>query len=373
MAKLARSAGAPSGQTTQQTTARPPSRAAAAAAHQGRPAPAQGAASAHPDEAPPHGEPATATQAPAAETAPARVVSGARAAAPAQTGRAVAAPAVHLPATREDEFGAVPAFAQADAGMGMENIRHEDIATPRIKLIQSVSPELQAFDGLKAGQFLHSMAEFSLGDEFIGVPIYMERSHILWRPRKAGGGLLARAGNDGRWNITNGEFNVQLDNGRPATWKMARTVAESGLGLWGSSDPTDNRSPPAATQMYNFVLAFPDYPDIIPAIITFQRAGIKEGRNFNGKLKTLAATRAMFGLRFKFSSTVARNTANQEYHAVQVTGDQAVTDPEEYARYKAMYMSFKDMGLSDRAIEGLQDADDAPTDGVGGGEGQPSF
>src|SRR5262245_24380694 len=69
----------------------------------------------------------------------------------------------------------VPAWMRSDAGMGMENIGREDVDTPRMKLMQALSPELETYDDLRAGHFFHVMNEFSFEDQFIAVPVYMER------------------------------------------------------------------------------------------------------------------------------------------------------------------------------------------------------
>lgn len=255
---------------------------------------------------------------------------------------------------------------QGDAGMGMENIGREDVDTPRLKLIQALSPELEAYEDLRAGQFFHATSEFSFGEEFVAVPIYMEKMYILWRPRKAGGGILARAGNDGKWSPSSGQFTVRLDNGREVTWRLAKTVGESGLAGWGTMDPEDTQSPPAATEMYNYVLVFPDFPDLMPSIFSFQRSSRKKGRRFNAMLKSMAYERPhgkpLFGLKFLFSSIKDRNTAGQEFYNVDVKRAGLVTDPELYAAYKNLHLSFKDVGLSDQVIERLQD-DDAEFEG----------
>lgn len=250
----------------------------------------------------------------------------------------------------------LPAFMRGDVGMGKENISREDMETPRLKLIQGISPELETYDALRAGNFFHTASEMIIDESFLAVPIFMERRYILWRPRQSGGGILARADDGVHWSPSSGEFTVQLDKihgGQTVSWRLAPTVAESGLANWGTMNPNDSQSPPAATLMYNFVLAFPEMPDMMPAVLTFQRSSIKQGRRFNSKLKT--NPNPIFGMVFRFASFQDTNNAGQDFYNVSVTGEGIVEDEKLYNYYKELHMSFREQGLTIRDIEGLQE------------------
>jgi hypothetical protein len=258
---------------------------------------------------------------------------------------------------------------RGDAGMGKENIGRDDLETPRLKLIQGLSPELESYNDLRPGNFFHTASETIFDQPFRAVPVYMDRRFILWRPRDSGGGILARADDGIHWSPAGGKFEVTLDKkdgGNKVVWTMAKTVQESGLANWGTMNPDDPNSPPAATLMYSFVLAFPDEPDLMPAVLTFQRSSIKMGRRFNTKLKTVRTP--LFGLIFEFSAFTDSNSRGQDFQNVNVRGAGLVEDESLYDTYKEMHLSFKDAGLSIRDIEGLQsedadgDADDEPAD-----------
>lgn len=285
------------------------------------------------------------------------------------TGRAVN-PKASVPATRTAtppaDFGSranLPDFMRGDAGMGKENIGREDLETPRLKLIQGQSPELQAYDDLRPGNFLHSAAEFIFDAPFRVVPLYMDRRYILWRPRDAGGGILARADDGVHWWPSKGEFEVVLDKkdgGGKVTWKLAPTVEQSGLANWGTMNLADPNSPPAATLMYTFVFAFPDEPDLMPAAFSFQRSSIKMGRRFNTKLKTSRVP--LFGLVFTIGSTDETNGRGQTFQNVTITGAGLVEDEGLYQQYKDLHMLFKEDGLAIKDIESLQ-TDDPEAEG----------
>lgn len=325
------------------TAPRTTTKAAQAALHQGRPAPQESPTGRNVDPRP---EGVRSGRYPAqlpAETRPAPLPSAA--------------------------VSSLPAFMRQDADLGKENIGKDDIEIPRLKLMQGLSPELQEYDGLRAGYFFHPAAEFIFDGPFRAVPVFMDQRYILWRPRDAGGGILARADDGVHWSPGSGSFTVQLDKkdgGATVTWKMAPTVAQSGLANWGTMNPADPNSPPAATLMYNFLLAFPDEPDLMPAVLSFQRSSIKMGRRFNTKLKTVRAP--LFGTVWEFRSVEDHNGAGQAFFNVDVRSAGLVEDQEQYLQYRAMYETFGARGLSIKDIEGMQSEEDnvSGTDDGGG-------
>lgn len=256
----------------------------------------------------------------------------------------------------------LPAHMQNDVGMGKENIGQADMDIPRLKLIQGLSKELQLYDDLRAGNFFHTATEAIFDQPFRVVPIFMDKQYILWRPLEDGGGILARAADGIHWQPSAGEFKVKLDrkDGGEVAWKVANTVQESGLANWGTHNPGDTNSPPAATLMYNFLLAFPDEPDQLPAVLTFQRSSIKVGRKFMTKLKTVRTP--LFGSVFTLSSFIDHNSANQDFSNINIVGSGLVEDPELYQMYKDLHLSLTDKGLNIRDVDSLQSEDD----GAGG-------
>ena len=252
----------------------------------------------------------------------------------------------------------LPAFMQGKVGMGMERIDASDVEIPRIKLLQALSPEV-AEGGKRQGTFLHTVTEEELGNELKVVIVYYDRSFILWRPRGSGGGILARAMDGIHWTPANSEFEVTLDKkdgGNQVKWKTMDTVAKSGLAEWGSMNPSDPKSPPAATRMFNYVVVSPDHPEMGPAVVTLQRAGIRVGRKLNSKL--MAANAPLFGLRFIMSSF--RDASPQgEFWNYRFTSDGMVESEKDFNSYEALYNQFKKLGLKIRDEAGLQ-TDDTP-------------
>ena len=259
---------------------------------------------------------------------------------------------------KDEQALAVPSFMAGDAGLGTENLGAGDVEIPRIKLMQKISPELEEVNNLKAGDFYHTLADLNLGPEVRVTPIYTDTRFILWRPRKNGGGILARADDGLHWSPANVDFQVKLDNGQEVVWHTANTVAQSGLDKWGSSNPADNNSPPAATRMYNVAVALVDHPELPPAVVTLQRAAIKVARRFLGKMKITRAP--SFGLIFTMKSVKDQSPAG-EFFNYQFAAAGLVEDKKTYDRNKDYYAFFKSQGLNVKDLETAQE-DDLPTD-----------
>lgn len=252
----------------------------------------------------------------------------------------------------------LPAFMQEDVGRGMEGIGRDDIETPRLKLIQALSPELQDFNDLRPGMFLHTASEHIFKGPFRAVPVFVDKRYLLWNPRDSGGGILARADDGVHWSPANQDFTVKLDKkdgGATVHWHTADTVVKSGLANWGSMNPADPNSPPAATLAYNYLLAFPDNPELDPAVLTFQRSSIKYGRQFNTKLKTIRAP--IFGCIFEFTSFEDTNRAGQDFWNVKPKGAGKVMDEAQYKALRDLNAMMTEKGLNIKDIEALQDDD----------------
>lgn len=172
--------------------------------------------------------------------------------------------------------GGIPAHLAQYQKARIGNVDSSDRIIPRIKLMQAISPELVDFPEAKAGQFWHTIAQQNLGPTLKAVPIIIRKSYILWAPRNDDRGILARAMDGIHWDPPDAEFVVK-PKGSPhnVTYKTAKTVAESGLGEFGTSIPGDSNSPPAASLTYNMMWYLPDFPELSPSIIINTRSSVK--------------------------------------------------------------------------------------------------
>jgi hypothetical protein len=244
----------------------------------------------------------------------------------------------------------LPAFMHEHAGLGRFGVG--DVEMPRLKLLQASSPELTEFNNAKQGEFWHSLINERLGSPVRICPNYIDRRFILWRPREAGGGILARADDGKHWTPADTEFTVRLKSGHEVKWRTARTVAASGLDKRGSYNPSDPNSPPAATRMYSIVCSFPDRLDFPPAVVILQRAATKVATKLIGKLKVLRAP--SFGVVLEMASFKDKSASGEFYnYAFEIVGP--VEDKAFYEENFARYRFFLEQGLKVKDLEGAQE------------------
>lgn len=264
--------------------------------------------------------------------------------------------------TKPSGMPAVPEFMRGDAGRGTESWGAADYEMPRIKLLQGISPELTDYDGLKAGEFWHTIAELSLGTQLTITPLHVSTRYVLWCPRPPvdAGGILARADDGVHWQPANAEFKVKIDRqGNTVTWKTADTVSRSGLDKWGTFNPNDPKSPPAATECHVFVVAMEEYPELSPVALMLQRSALPVARRFKGKLKFSAAP--IFGTKYIMTPFDDESAAGK-FKNYRFTASGFVEDKDQYERYKEMFETFERIGVNVRDIEGAQDEDGAAGD-----------
>lgn len=186
--------------------------------------------------------------------------------------------------------GNLPAFMQQDAATasGKENISRDDMVIPRVALTQAVSDE--ATNGLcDVGNFWHTVLEEDLGPDLNLIIVHQSKRYTLWNPRHSGGGVLARASDGKTWDSDfEGEIQPYKDDKKKRvkfTIKAGEKVGRDiGLGKWGTLDPANEDSPPAATLSYVLVCVAPDRPEVGPFIILLQRSAEPVARQLLTKI-----------------------------------------------------------------------------------------
>jgi hypothetical protein len=181
--------------------------------------------------------------------------------------------------------------------MGLEGLDQSDYKLPRIKLLQPLSPEVRSFPGQAIpSQFWHCGANVDLGTQFDFVAAVASKRVILWAPREAGGAMLAYSA-DGKTWTTGGDqtFDLELKGKKRVSWNTRENVVQSRLLEWGSSDPSDEKSPPAATLIYEYLCYLPTHPDLSPCMLGVYRTAIHNAKKLNTSLlmlrKPLAAVK----------------------------------------------------------------------------------
>ena len=200
-------------------------------------------------------------------------------------------------------------------GRGFEDgVDREDIIIPRVKLLQALSPEVQA--GIKPqGVFINSITQEEVEPVFI--PLFKFKNWIKFNPR------------DKRDPNFNPDF-------------------EPGAIIWRTDDPNDpriaeakfgpNGELPTATTFLNFFCLFSTPSmDFKPTILSFSKTSYKAGK----KLLTLSlmAGGDMFSRKYELSSNKTKNDIG-EFYVMEVSPAGKVSD-EEYAAAEMAYNMYR--------------------------------
>ena len=76
------------------------------------------------------------------------------------------------------------------AKAGLEHVTHDDLATPRIKILQKMSPDLDSLDNAKPGMFLETVSNrlFDGSKGMLVIPVAYQRQYTEWQDRGQGSG-----------------------------------------------------------------------------------------------------------------------------------------------------------------------------------------
>lgn len=179
----------------------------------------------------------------------------------------------------------MPDYLKGNESLGTEALGKGDFKVPRIKTLQPLNPEVKSFPGKAIpGEFWHTGTNRSLGSEFKFVPCIVSKRVILWRPRDDGnGGILAFSRDGKKWDSGgNQEFSVKLKNvKKPVVWKTGKDVQSSGLLDFGTSNPDEEKSAPAATLVYEYMAYLVDNPEDSPVLLGVMKTGVGNARQLN--------------------------------------------------------------------------------------------
>ncbi len=235
----------------------------------------------------------------------------------------------------------LPAYLQGVKASGMESMNSNDFMLPRVKLTQALSDEvINKIGTAVAGTFFHSNTEESLGTSIRFIIAQDKRKYLLMPPMGDDRGVLARAEDGVHWIPANAEFDVKLKGKKEkVTWKTATTVAESGLDKFGSSDPDDPDSKPAAVLVYEYLIHLVDYPELSPVVLSLARSQIKKAKKqLHGKIEMRANAGIPMQAQIYKATVVNEQGAEGTYFNYQFSSDGTADE----ATYKAV------MGMKER-------------------------
>ena len=212
----------------------------------------------------------------------------------------------------------VPSYLQDVAGMPSQedNFDSTDVVVPQVLLLQGISNAVTEFEDANAGNFWHTGMDVALGDMFKFVVASRRKRYLLLTPQFDGRGILARSEDAVNWDRT-GKWEVALDKKTKAVWEIAdRNVERSGLTSWGTFDPDDDTSPPAATLFYDYLVLLPDHLDLGPCVVSLARSAIRRAKKgLNDKIDLhRMKNRPMQSILFEAHAVDAVNDTGQSFH-----------------------------------------------------------
>lgn len=271
--------------------------------------------------------------------------------------------------TTDGSKSALPAYLQGEAPARLEGVDATDLILPRLKLLQGISPEVEAYETAKSGVFWHNVLGeritsdmFPDGDGFDFIVLTFRKKYLLMAPLTDPRGVLARAEDGVHWSPPNETFEVKLKGVKePQKWATAPTVRESGLAEFGSSIAGDPDSKPAAVLVYEYLIYLPERPDISPIVMSLARSQAKKGKDLNSKITFRNAP--LNSQRFR--ATVIEETGDEgPYKNYQFQNAGWATE-DEFARCKELVSQFGTYKVADEesaAREGEPPAGEEPKD-----------
>lgn len=248
---------------------------------------------------------------------------------------------------------AMPDWAKEYQGpLGTENIDSQDVNIPRLKLGQSMTPEVK--DKLvNDGDMFHSITKeviIPLGSSGIVVPVAYFKEYILWRDRSDGGGIFARANRvvlpDGQvryaWNKPNSTFTTKLKGVQKVEWRTRNFIDEDGLDQFGTSIANDPESGPAATAHFNYIFHLPDRGDMVA--VSLSRSSARKAKDLNAMLKM--GTAPMFMRCFRVSAIPDQNESGDKFYNYGIIPAGFVQDQKLFAHLQRTYMDLREKGIT---------------------------
>lgn len=245
------------------------------------------------------------------------------------------------------------------------NIGIQDMEIPALKLLQGLSPEVKQQHHLRAGNWYHTILERDLGPVIPKVLVeVVHRSVDLWSPKNVRGvdsRLLARAADGENWDRPGQRFDVQLENGQKVEWNTRANVQASGLLNWGSSDPNNPNSPPAANLVYTLIMRILDPAGIsapcvyIPSKMA-RKAIMRLNSRIDARMDTTPPLKQLYSL-----SVVEKSgrSAGISWYEPEFTAAGALQDEELFQRVKAEAARFAQHYHDIKVVGADTDSDDS--------------
>lgn len=209
----------------------------------------------------------------------------------------------------------------ANVPMGFEDEDAGDMIIPRVKIIQTLSPERK--DKLaNEGDIINSLTIDKLNGK-VFVPVFKFNNNIKWKERSEGGGILCTA-RDGKTG--------QCGDG---TTKLCKICKANEF----DNTKTGKDAQPKCTKYINFFGFIAG--ERVPLILNFSKTSYNEGKKMYSLAKVTMQNMWNYG--YTLNEKLVSKASN-EWYIIQVAGAGATTE-EDRAFALDLYKNFRDMDL----------------------------
>jgi len=207
----------------------------------------------------------------------------------------------------------VPAHVLKGTGLGNEEVGKDHLQTPRVKLIQTMSNEVdknhsEYVEKLAPGDFLNSVTKENYGTEMYVLNVKFTEDFVVWKKREIGGGLVGNFKSlaEATDYLTSNDLDVdQHDVIQTQSHLLIRKSAETGeLG--------------------------------IPFIMDFASSKLRVSRSWNSQIQTKGGDR--FASLWKIRSVQTANKVGQKFMNLTVDFEGWATE-DDYLEAKQLYES----------------------------------
>ena len=207
----------------------------------------------------------------------------------------------------------VPAHVVKGTGLGNEEVNKEHLQTPRVKLIQTMSNEVdknhsEYIEDLSPGDFLNSVTKENYGTEIYVLNVKFTEDFVVWKKREIGGGLL-------------GNF---------------KGLAEA-TDYLTSNDLDVDQHDIIQTQSHLLMQKSTSTGELgIPFIMDFASSKLRVSRSWNSQIQTKGGDR--FASLWKMKSVQTANKVGQKFMNLTVEFEGWATE-DDYLEAKKLYES----------------------------------
>jgi hypothetical protein len=178
-----------------------------------------------------------------------------------------------------------------DTGQGNENVGVQDLAIPRIDIIQDLSPQHKEnkpeyIEGAKPGVAFNTITNRLYGEAVYVVPVYYRGEYVIWKDQDHGGGFRGAF-------PTLAEAETELQNLEDAALcEIVETKQQFVLVVHPESTA--------------------DEPVLEQAVMSMSKSKLKPNRTWNTMIQTSGNDR--FSRMYKLSAVEAQNAKKQDYY-----------------------------------------------------------